>query len=231
MPGRTDRPGSPPPADRPGQAGGPDGSQDELRRRLANLPANHPSSPWYQERAARRERAARPDPAGQDQGGPRETRPAGTSRGRSRELGEGSPSTVDRAHQEESGVTGRDRPATRQEDKRQTDTRQENSRHQDKGKPETGEAAAIAARAARGAQARAPEKDSRRREDDPLWRLAASQHAASEARRQGRRSGTPISPRDRRDSYRPWFADGTDDETWLSAEETGQPWFTDGRER
>jgi hypothetical protein len=177
MPGRTDRPGSPSPADRPDQGGAPDGSQDELRRRLASLPANHPSSPWYRERAASRERVARPDPAGKDQGEPRENRPA----------------------------------------------RQ--------GQAETGEAAAIAARAARGAEARGPEKDSRRREDDALWRLAASQHAASEARRQARRGGTPISPGGKRDPYRPWFADGTDDETWLGAEETGEPWFTEGRER
>lgn len=46
MPGRTDRPG----ADEPGGAADgdrPRGPQDELRRRLANLPASHPSSPRY----------------------------------------------------------------------------------------------------------------------------------------------------------------------------------------
>lgn len=241
MPGRTDRPGAPPPADGPGQDGAPDGSQDELRRRLASLPANHPSSPWYRERAARRERAGRPDPAGKDQGESRETRPDGAARARSREPAESGPSTVDRAHFEEFWVTGRERPATRREDARRGDKGQKGNGPEDngpegtgqegKGQAETGEGAAIAARVARGAQARGPEKDSRRREDDPLWRLAASQHAASEARRQARRGGTPISPGGKRDPYRPWFADGTDHESWLSAEDTGEPWFTDGRER
>jgi hypothetical protein len=56
MPGKTDRPG----ADEPGaspDAASPPGSQDALRRRLAELPASHPSSPWYRER--------RPPDAGQ----------------------------------------------------------------------------------------------------------------------------------------------------------------------
>jgi hypothetical protein len=201
MPGRTDRPGSPPPADQPGQAGAqdralgktPDGSQDELRRRLASLPANHPSSPWYRERVARRERAARPDPAGEGQGEAGETRPDGAGRGRARD-----------------------------------------ARPEGKAQPDTGEAATIAGRAARaasGAEARGPEKDSRRREDDALWRLAASQHAAAEGRRQAHRGGTPISPGNKGDTYRPWFADGSGDESWLSAEETADPWFTEGRGR
>jgi hypothetical protein len=108
----------------------------------------------------------------------------------------------------------------------------------------TGEAAAIVARAGRDALAGRPEKQSRRDDeargdqasDDQawsnkaLWRLAASQHAAAEARRRERGGGTPIGtpigPSAGRDRYQPWFANGTDSETWLSAEETGEPWFT-----
>src|SRR5437868_5685266 len=57
MPGKTDRPGADHDArarpdaragpGRPAEGGRPPGSQDELRRRLANLPPSHPSSPRY----------------------------------------------------------------------------------------------------------------------------------------------------------------------------------------
>ena len=54
MPRKTDRPGAEEPGGRP-DAGPPPsqdapGSQDALRRRLAELPASHPSSLWYRER-------------------------------------------------------------------------------------------------------------------------------------------------------------------------------------
>jgi hypothetical protein len=103
---------------------------------------------------------------------------------------------------------------------------------------ETGEAAVIAARAGRDAHARGPGKEGRRRDKDAeggrdeawsnaaLWRVAASQHAASEARRRERGGGTPTAPAAGREAYRPWFSDGADGEPWLSAEETGEPWFT-----
>ena len=48
----------------------------------------------------------------------------------------------------------------------------------------------------------------------------------AEARRRERGGGAPIGPSAGRDRYQPWFADGTDSETWLSAEETGELWFT-----
>jgi hypothetical protein len=69
MPARPDRPG----ADEPGQpadGGLARGSQDELRRRLANLPASHPSSPWYREgRRAGAERPAGPGSGPPDESG------------------------------------------------------------------------------------------------------------------------------------------------------------------
>jgi hypothetical protein len=198
MPGRTDRPGgSPadrppadrskadrpsadrPPADQRAQGSGADGSQDALRRRLANLPANHPSSPWYRER--RRERAARQDQPDNDQ------------------------------DQSTAGERGQAAGAA--------------------GREMTGEAAMGAARVARGADKRSGRRDEDARDSKPrgnedLWRLAASQQAASEARRRARGGGTPGAPAARGESYRPWFADATEGEPWLSAEETGEPWFT-----
>jgi hypothetical protein len=66
---------------------------------------------------------------------------------------------------------------------------------------------------------------------DALWELAARLDAASRARRDGRdgRARGP-GPAQRREPYRPWFADSTGGELWLSAEHTGDPWYTgDGR--
>ena len=72
-------------------------------------------------------------------------------------------------------------------------------------------------------------KQDRRRADDALWERAAAMHAASQARREGRSKGTPITPRDKRDPYRPWFAgSGGDDGIWLSADGAGDPWFAEG---
>jgi len=51
MPGRTDGPGADPDARARADARGrAPGSQDEVRRRLADLPASHPSSPRYRGR-------------------------------------------------------------------------------------------------------------------------------------------------------------------------------------
>src|SRR5436305_1151246 len=50
MPGTTDRPGAGPDDHSWSDSRGrPPGSQDELRRRLADLPPSHPSSPRYRE--------------------------------------------------------------------------------------------------------------------------------------------------------------------------------------
>jgi hypothetical protein len=240
MPRGIDRP-SGPPADGPGRGGAPDGSQDELRRRLANLPANHPSSPWYQER--RRERAARRDQPENVREDNTESHSARVRPDRSAEPGESRPARVDRNRAAESGVSASGRPAQarRAAEPRTADgDAAAGGRGPEAGREMSGEAAVIAARAARGVPGR-PEKESRRREDggrgdagrgsgawsnEALGRLAASQHAASEARRRERGKGTPITPAGRREPYRPWFADGADDELWLSAEETGEPWFT-----
>jgi hypothetical protein len=264
MPGGMDRPGRPPadrpPADRrpaerpaadqPAEGSGPDKPQDVLRQRLASLPANHPSSPWYRER--RRERAARQDRLenGQEEGTERHS--AWPRPDRSAEPGESGPTGVGRNRAAESGVSASGRSA---EGRRTAEpqTAEGDAAAGERGvtaRPQmTGEAAAIAARAGRDALAGRPEKQSKRRDrrddeargdqasddqawgnqawgDQALWRLAASQHAAAEARRRERGGGTPIGPSGRPDPYQPWFADGTDSETWISAEETGEPWFT-----
>jgi hypothetical protein len=88
--------------------------------------------------------------------------------------------------------------------------------------------AAGARRAVAGAARRGPDRD-RRGTDDALWQRAAAMHAASQARRQARGKGTPITPRDKRDPYRPWFAgSGGGDGIWLSADGAGDPWFAEG---
>ena len=79
-----------------------------------------------------------------------------------------------------------------------------------------------------GAPDRGTERD-RRAGDEALWQRAAAMHAASQARREARSKGTPITPRDKRDPYRPWFAGrGGDDGIWLSADGAGDPWFAEG---
>lgn len=176
MPGRTDRPGSDS-ADRPGEGGPPRSPQDELRRRLANLPANHPSSPWYRDQA-RPGRAERARPG----------------RSRSEESGSARETTAERGRP---GAAG-------------------------------GEAAAAARLAVPDGAKRGPERE-RRAADDALWQRAAAMHAASQARREARPKGTPVTPRDNRDPYQPWFAgSGAEDDIWLSADGTGDPWFAEG---
>jgi hypothetical protein len=92
MLGRTDRPG-PDPDDRarPDARGRAPASRDELRRRLEDLPASHPSSPRYRggqpDALARRERSspesavARPDEPGAGRSGTAEAGGRGASRG------------------------------------------------------------------------------------------------------------------------------------------------------
>jgi hypothetical protein len=218
MTGRNDRPGAGSGSgsgavDRPGQGGSARRPQDELRRRLANLPANHPSSPWYRERTAGRERPGK----GQDAPGDGETAGTGEGAGAETRAGGATGSTLNRYGGSRS--FGRGRPA---EAGREPVPETAGGDAAERGRP--GEAAAAAVRAVRGVPAE-PDQQSRRRADDALWQRAASQQAASEARRQAR-GGTPIAPRPARDPYRPWFADGTGEDPWLSAEEGGEPWFT-----
>jgi hypothetical protein len=88
--------------------------------------------------------------------------------------------------------------------------------------------AAAARRAVPGGARRGPERD-RRGPDDALWQRAAAMQAASRARRESRPKGTPITPRGKRDPYRPWFAGrGGDDGIWLGADGVGDPWFAEG---
>jgi hypothetical protein len=90
----------------------------------------------------------------------------------------------------------------------------------------TGEAAAAAARAVRGGQARGTGKDGQdRRADDALWARAAAQHAAAQARREARGADAPYPQPSRRERFRPWFTDSAEEELWLNAEGTGEPWF------
>jgi hypothetical protein len=88
-----------------------------------------------------------------------------------------------------------------------------------------GVAAAAAAGAVRGRDARVPEQE-RRRADDALWARAARWQAAADARRQGHGPGAPSPAQTRREPYRPWFADSAGEEPWLTSEGTGEPWFT-----
>jgi hypothetical protein len=222
MPGRTDRPSSGS-ADRPGQgdlpggAGPPRSPQDELRRRLANLPANHPSSPWYRERpsrpASRRPTESRPAESGTAGSGAADPRPAGRGPGQAAGARPGQRAehvTPGRSRSDESG-SARESPAGR-------------ARPGAAG----GDVAAAARRAAPDTARRGPEGD-RRGPDDALWQRAAAMQVASQARRETRAKGTPIVPRGKRDPYRPWFAGrGGDDGIWLSVDGAGDPWFAEG---
>lgn len=241
MPGRPDRPGSgsadrPGGDDRPGEAGRPRGPQDELRRRLASLPANHPSSPWYRERPARpatrlpagsrpaESRRDQPEKPGQrgesgQRAEPGQRADPGPQAGAGRQAeagqwaggraGRGERAGRGRSRSEESGFSreapaGRSRPAAA-----------------------GGDVTSAAGRAAPDAARRGPEQD-RRGPDDALWQRAAAMHAASQARREARPKGTPVTPRDRREPYRPWFAgSGRDDGIWLGADGAGDPWFAE----
>ncbi len=250
MPGRSDRP-RPDPPDRPADRGSPSGSADDLRRRLASLPASHPSSPWYRD-ARRPGQMQREGLPGESSGcGPGESRRArsGESReGLSGESGGSGPGESGRARSGESRVNWAGQPA---EGRREQDV--ETGGGEDRGerpgteraagrgrrsvsdsgdaepggsREMTGEAAAAAARAVRGGQPRGPGKDGQdRRADDALWARAAAQHAAAQARRQARSAGAPYLQPSRREPFRPWFTDSAEEELWLSAEGTGEPWF------
>ncbi len=212
MPARTDRPGADEPG-KPDDGGLARGSQDELRRRLASLPASHPSSPWYRE--GRRPPAAK----------------SGEGSGRPDESGGDVPGRGRRERSGESGVSGAGQPAARGYGPAAETAgggRRGGRPERDPGRPHEmtgGTAAAAAARAARGRDARVPEQE-RRRADDALWAQAARWQAAADARRRGRGTGGPAPAQARREPYRPWFADSAGEEPWLSAEGTGEPWFT-----
>jgi len=240
MPGRTDGPGPDPDA-----RAGPDarspapGSQDDLRRRLADLPASHPSSPRY--------RAGHPDaPSGRaerGEGTPESAaaRPDAPRAGRSGPFGADGPRASRRARSEPSKVnragqpTGdRDKPAAEAVGGHRGE-RQEPADRDDAGRNErapgpreaAGGTAAVAARLTRGGRPPEPEQDAReRRANDALWARAAAQHAAAQARRRAR-GPAPSYPPARREPFRPWFTSG-EDELWLNAEGTGDPWFTSG---
>jgi hypothetical protein len=215
MTGRNDRPGSGP-VDRPGQGGSPRTPQEELRRRLANLPANHPSSPWYRERPPRRERP------GKGRDAPGDGEPAGAGQGGGAEPGDRGPAAVGLGRSGESRFDGRGRPA----DARRGPVPEiaDPAAGRERAPGAGGEAAAAVARAARGAS-REQSRPDRRRGDDALWQRAASLQAAGEARKRARGAGQPVAPRPRRDPYRPWFADKSGRDPWLSAEGGGDPWF------
>jgi hypothetical protein len=89
MPGRTDGPGADPDARARADARGrAPGSQDEARRRLADLPASHPSSPRYR---GRRPDGDRDEPAAGTPGPLR-----GERRGERREPGDRDEAAQDR---------------------------------------------------------------------------------------------------------------------------------------
>jgi len=241
MPGRTDGPGADPDARaRPDARGPAPGSQDELRRRLADLPASHPSSPRYRggQPDARSGRAGReggsPEPAAARPDEPRagrsgEPEPDGlrASRGARSEQ-----SPVNRAGQPPGD---RDEPAAEAASGRRGERRGPGDRDdagQDGRAPGPREAAggeaAVAARLIRG-RPRAPEQEAKdRRADDALWARAAAQHAAAQARRRARGTAAPAYLSTRRQPFRPWFTSSAEDELWLNADRTGDPWFTDG---
>jgi hypothetical protein len=259
MPRRTDGPGADPdararPDGRPWRpeteagarppeslaegSGRPPGSHDELRRRLADLPASHPSSPRYRSgqpdappgRSGREGRS--PEPAAAKPGEPRAGR-SGTSGGND-------PGTSGSVRSEQSRVNragrpgeGRDEPAagTPGGERRGPGARDDAEQGgRAPGRRESaGGAAAVAARLIRGGQPRTPEQDAKdRRADDALWARAAAQHAAAQARRRSRGSPAPSYPPARREPFRPWFTTSADEDLWLNAERTGDPWFADG---
>jgi len=238
MPGRTDGPGADPDARaRPDARGRAPGSQDELRRRLADLPVSHPSSPRY--------RGGQPDaPSGRAgrEGGPPEPAAAGPDErwaGRSGEPGADGLSASRGARSEQSRVNragqpagDRDEPAAEAAGGRRGEPGDRDDAGQDGRAPgpreAAGGAAAVAARLIRG-RPRAPEQEAKdRRADDALWARAAAQHAAAQARRRARGTAAPSYPSARREPFRPWFTSSAEDELWLNAERTGDPWFTDG---
>ena len=247
MPGRTDGPGLDPEARaRPDARGRAPGSQDELRRRLADLPASHPSSPRYRDGqpAAPSGRPGRdrrpPEPAA--------ARPDEPGAGRSGAFGAGGPGASGGARWGQSRVNragqpagDRDEPAAETAGGRRSRPRRPGGRGdagQDGPAPAprevAGGAAAVAARLIRGGRPQVPERDAQdRRADDALWARAAAQHAAAQARRARgsaapSRPSAPFYPLARREPFRPWFTAGGGDELWLSAERTGDPWFTQG---
>jgi hypothetical protein len=248
MPRRTDGPGADPDARaRPDARGRAPGSQDELRRRLADLPASHPSSPRY--------RGGQPETpsarAGRDRRSPESAaaRPDTSATGRSGAAGADGPGASRRARSGQSRVNpagqpagDRDEPAAETPGRRRGERRRPGGRDdagQDGRAPEPGEAAggaaAVAARLIRGGRPRTPEQDAKdRRADDALWARAAALHAAAQARRRARgpgaqsRPSAPSYPPARREPFRPWFATSGEHELWLSAERTGDPWFTHG---
>src|SRR5215469_4477607 len=207
MPGKTDGPGGDPDARAgpdahawpPGSradAGRAPGSQDELRRRLANLPVSHPSSPRY--------RGGQPDGrppgrSGREGGSPESAaaRPDDPRARRSEESGADGPGASRGARSEQSRVNRaglpaarRDEPATETPRRRQGERRGAGDRddgEQDKRAPgPSGGAAAVeaAARLIRGGRPRAPEQEAKdRKADDALWARAAAMHAAAQARR------------------------------------------------
>lgn len=191
------------PRDDPGEPGGrPPGTPDELRRRLAQLPASHPSSPWYREKPPP---GSGRDRAGRDGEGPPEGPRAAA---RDRWAGEGKRVAPHRSEEKVSAEGGADGKRGRQP-----------ATAADGGRTDAGGglAAGIGRLLTGGGD---------RGDRDALWELAAKLDAASRARRDARAHGPGQGPAGRREPYRPWFADGTGDELWLSAERTGDPWYT-----
>ena len=248
MSGRTDDPGADPdararpwPPGSPAEGGRAPGSQDELRRRLANLPASHPSSPRYRDgqhdapstRAGRE--GASPESAAARRDEPRAGR-SGVSRTSGPGASRGARSEQSRVNRAGQPAEGRDEPAAEMAggprgERREPDDRDDagEGRRASGPREAAGGAAAVAARPIRGGQPRAPEQDAKvRRADDTLWVRAAAQHAAAQARRRAGGTGVPSYPPARREPFRPWFTASGEDELWLNAEGTGDPWFAEG---
>lgn len=244
MPARPDQPaGDPADQPSPGPRSAPPGSRDDLMRRLAALPANHPSSPWQRDRAARPDggsgagRAwdaarAREEPGagrGQDTSLAREqsAEEAGSSRaGRPGTTGAGRPGEPG-AESRGSGAGGSERPGESGQHRQGKSGSGVPGR--DAARKPGGEAAAIAARALRGGEPKEAREEKNRSgllSDDRLNSLAARQHAAAQARRETRRRASPGAPGPGdREPLRPWFADRADEELWLNSGQTGDPWF------
>jgi hypothetical protein len=87
---------------------------------------------------------------------------------------------------------------------------------------------------ARGDKARGADGDAQRARD-ALWDRAAKWQAAADARKAARDRGQPGPAKPGpgkpgpgpggREAFRPWFAESSDGELWLSAEEKTDPWF------
>ena len=238
MPRRTDGPGADPDARaRPEARARPPGSQDELRRRLADLPASHPSSPRYRggrpdAPSGRAEREGRsPEPAAAKPGEPRAGR-SGTSGGDDPGASGSARSEQSRVNRAGQPREGRDEHAAETGGGRRAPGDRDDAEQAGRapGRREAaGGAAAVAARLIRGGQPRTPEQDAKdRRADDALWARASAQHAAAQARRRSRGSPAASYPPARREPFRPWFTTSAEDELWLNAEGTGEPWFAPG---